>query len=108
MLIRVAVHTIETELKNAATPVLLTCIHPNAATKPQIKMLEDVSQAFGQSLKICLLCEEIPALFGNIYGIEGTPTYLMVSRNKVVDRLLGQVEPKILIEFIEQTLSSIE
>lgn len=108
MLIRATVHTVGTELKNATTPVLLTCIHPNAATESQITMLEDVSKAFGQRLKVYLLCEEIPALFGNIYGIEGTPTYLMVSRNKVVDRLLGQVEPKILTGFIEQMLSSIE
>jgi thioredoxin-related protein len=67
-------------------------------------MLEHVSKVFGQRLKVCLLHEEIPATLRNIYGIEGTPTYLIVDKNKVVDQLLGQVDLETLTRFIERTL----
>lgn len=104
MLIRVALHTVETELNEGSVPVLLACLHPNADITAQAEVLEHVSKVFDQRLKVCLLCEEIPAAFGNIYGIEGTPTYLIVKKNKVVDRLLGQVDPKTLTGFIQRTL----
>jgi hypothetical protein len=104
MLIQVALNTVAKELHESDTQVLLACIHPNTAIKSQLDVLEHVSKAFGQRLKVCLLCEEIPAVFGDTYGIEGTPTYLMISQNKVVDRLLGQVDLRTLTGFIERTL----
>ena len=107
MMIRVGLHTIETEVTQAAAPVLLACLHPNAATPSQLEMLEDVSKAFGQKLKVCVLCEEMSACWGNLYGIEGTPTYLMISRNRVIDRILGQVDLTRLRGCIERAFAAL-
>ena len=107
MVIRVGVHTLDPEVTQAAAPVLLACIHPNAATASQLEMLEDVSKAFGQRLKVCVLCEELSACRENRYGIEGTPTYLMISRSRVIDRLLGQVDLTRLKRFIERAFAAL-
>jgi hypothetical protein len=104
MLIQVTLNTVARELHESDTPVLLACIHPNTAIKPQLDVLKHVSKMFEQRLKVFLLYEKIPAALGNIYGIEGTPTYLIVNKNKVVDRLLGQVDLRTLTGFIERTL----
>ena len=107
MMIRVGIHTLEKEVTQAATPVLLACIHPHAATTSQLEMLEELSTQTGDRLKVCVLCEELSACRENRYGIEGAPTYLMISRNRVIDRILGQVDLTRLIGCIERAFAAL-
>ena len=107
MVIRVGLHTIETEVTQAATPVLLACINPNAAATSQLEMLEELSTQAGDRLKVCVLCEELSAYRGNRYGIEGTPTYLMISRNRVSARMLGQVDLTRLTGCLERAFAAL-
>jgi hypothetical protein len=102
MLMRVTLHTVGRELSNNTFPILLACIHPNTAIKPQVEMLEYLSKVFGQRLKVCLLCEKISAVMRDTYGIEGTPTYLLVKEHTVIDRLLGQVDRETLTGFVSR------
>lgn len=106
MCIHVALDTVERELNDGTTPVLLACVHPEADIKSHTELLEQVSKRFGNQVKVCLFCEKITGAFGNTYGIEGTPTYLLFTDNMVVDRVLGQVDLNTLTDFIDRTLPS--
>jgi hypothetical protein len=106
MCIRVTLDTVERELNTSTTPVLLACLHPDADISSQVKLLEQVSKLFGEQVKVCMLCEAFTGAFGQTYGIEGTPTYLLLKQNTEIDRILGQVDVNTLTAYLSRTLSS--
>jgi hypothetical protein len=107
MCIRVTLDTVEKELKTSATPVLLACLHPDADIRSQVELLEQVSKLFEDQVKVCLLCEAFTGAFGQTYRIEGTPTYLLLKQNTVLDRVLGQVDLNTLTAYLSRTVSSL-
>jgi hypothetical protein len=107
MCIRVTLDTVEKELNTSTTPVLLACLHPDADISSQAELLDQVSKLFGDQVKVCLLCEAFIGAFGQTYGIEGTPTYLLIKQNTVLDRVLGQVDVNTLTAYLSRTLSSL-
>jgi hypothetical protein len=94
--------TVEVEISQAAMPVLLAWIHPDADRKPYQELLECVAASFPNQVRICLLQKDINGAFGKKYGISGTPTFLLMQAGCVTKRLLGEVEPSTLIAFIAQ------
>ena len=107
MCIRVTLDTVEKELNTSTTPVLLACLHPEADISSQAELLEQVSKLFGDQVKVCLLCEAFTGAFGQTYGIEGTPTYLLFKQNTEIDRVLGQVDLNTLTAYLSRTLPSL-
>jgi hypothetical protein len=107
MCIRVTLDTVERELNTSTTPVLLACLHPDTDISSQVEVLEQVWKRFGKQVKVYLLCEAFTGAFGQTYGIEGTPTYLLLNQNTVLDRVLGQVDLNTLTASMYRTLSSI-
>lgn len=105
MCIRVTVPTVEKELNTGNTPVLLACLHPDAEIRSQVAALEQVAARFGERVKVCLLCEAFIGAFGQTYGVEGTPTYLIIRDHRVIVRLLGQVDEPTLTGCINRTLA---
>ena len=107
MCIRVTLDTVEKELNTSTTPVLLACLHPDTDIRSQVELLEQVRKRFGKRIKVCLLCEAFTGAFGQTYGIEGTPTYLLLKQNTEIDRILGQVDLNTLTAYLSRTLSSL-
>jgi hypothetical protein len=107
MCIRVTLDTVEKELNTSTTPVLLACLHPDADSSSQTELLDQVSKLFGDQMKVCLLCEAFTGAFEQSYGIEGTPTYLLLKQNMVIDRVLGQVDLNTLTAYLYRTLPSL-
>jgi Na+-transporting NADH:ubiquinone oxidoreductase subunit NqrB len=85
--------------------VLLACLHPDAEISSQVEVLEQVSKQFHTQVKVCLLCDVFTGAFGQTYGVEGTPTYLIIRHHRVLDRLLGQVDEPTLTGCINRTLT---
>ena len=107
MCIRVTLDTVEKELKTSPRPVLLACLHPDADISSHVELLEQVRKRFGKRIKICLLCEAFTGAFRQTYRIEGTPTYLILKQNMVLDRILGQVDVNTLTAYLSQALLSL-
>jgi hypothetical protein len=99
--------TVEKELNTSTTPVLLACLHPEADISSHAELLDQVSKRFGKQIKVCLLCAEFTRAFRQTYGIEGTPTYLLLKQNTVLDRILGQVDLNTLTVYLYRTLPSL-
>jgi hypothetical protein len=106
MLIQVYTDTIEAEISQTPIPILLACIHPDAARKPYQELLEGIEVGFPDQVKVCLLQEEIDGMIGKKYGIAGTPMFLMVHGARVIARLLGEIDLPVLRAFITQNIPS--
>jgi thiol-disulfide isomerase/thioredoxin len=46
------------------------------------------------------MVEELTVAFSQKYAIDGTPTFLFFREGQVKDRLLGQVDVTMLIDFV--------
>lgn len=96
----------EQEVLHAPLPVLVLCMHPDPEFQGQLEVIADTCGATeGNNLKVCLLKEESVGVFGETYGVGGTPTFLLFKDGKEMNRLLGQAEPDILKAFLSQTLA---
>ncbi len=102
----VGVQDFDKEVLDARVPVLVLCMHPDSEIDRQIEVVKTVTaEAYTDRLNVCLLQEECVGVFREKYGVGGTPTFLLFSGGRERNRLLGQVDPEILREFLSRTLA---
>ena len=94
------------EITQAAMPILLAWIHPDADRRPYEELLACVAASFPSQVQICLLQKDVRSVFGEKYGMSGTPTFLLMQAGCVVKRLLGEVDPSTLMAFVAQNIGS--
>ena len=95
----------ENEVLKEKIPVLVLCMHQDPEFYSQIEIVDRIKdEIYGGGLKICLLEEESLGVFKTKYNVGGTPTFLVFSNGKEIARMLGQIEPAILKEFLFETL----
>lgn len=107
MFTKIRFNNIDEELVKEKRPVLLACVHPDESYKEQMKTLEIVSEIFGGALKICVVTSDSIQAVYRTYGIEGTPTFLILNSGREKDRLLGQADSKALTAFIRRIMPSL-
>ncbi len=84
-------------------PVLLAYISGGYDHKSQSEVLDNLSNIYGDSLKVCLLSKEFNKAF-NKFKIEGTPTFITFHKGKEKGRLLGKSDMAALNAFVCETL----
>lgn len=95
----------EKEVLQERKPVLILCMHRDPDFPGQIEVVERITaEVFGNRLKLLLLEEDSVEVFRKNYGVSGTPTFLIFSDGREMNRLLGQVDPRTLEEFLSRTL----
>ena len=93
------------EVLQERKPVLILCMHRDPDFLVQIEVVERITaKMYGNRLKLRLLEEDSVEVFRKNYGVSGTPTFLIFSGGREMNRLLGQVDPRTLEEFLSQTL----
>ncbi|MBW1731656.1 MAG: hypothetical protein JRH08_14930 [Deltaproteobacteria bacterium] len=96
----------EKEVIQESRPVLLLCTQRDSDFNKQIEVMETVHSAFSEKLKACLLEQDFVEVFMEMYDIKGTPTFVMFTGGREKARLLGQIAPETLRNFVLRVLSA--
>lgn len=94
-----------TEIHRSKKPVLLLCMPKGPDFSGQSILLHQVAEKFKNSVKVCLLEEELINGFRQMLHIKGTPVYLLFVRGKEQGRMLGMAGEEQLTAFLSRHLS---
>lgn len=94
------------EIDKAKKPVLLLCMPNGPDFSGQSILLHQVAEKYKNTVKVCLLEEELINGFKQMLHIKGTPVYLLFVRGKEQGRMLGMAGQEQLIAFLSRHLSS--
>ena len=94
------------EITQAAMPILLAWIHPDADHQSYRKLLAQIAAIFPNQLQIYLIRKDFSSALEKRYGIDGTPTFLLVQAGRVIQRLLGEVDSLTLTAFVAQNIGN--
>jgi hypothetical protein len=72
----------------------------------QLKIVEHVANKYHDCLKVCIPSGETMEMFKRKFRIVGTPTFLLMMKNKEICRIYGVVEQAALEDAINQHLSA--
>ena len=93
------------ELLQARPLTLVACIRNDAEHRLIIRELEQVLQEIGSYVDVFYVLDNLPANFIDHYHIKGTPTFLLLHRDRVIDMILGKSSSEHLISFISPHIS---
>ncbi len=94
------------EIDNAKKPVLLLCMPNGPDFSSQSILLHQIAEKYKNTVKVCLLEEELINGFKQMLNIKGTPVYLLFVRGKEQGRMLGMAGEEQLAAFLFRYLSS--
>lgn len=94
----------EAEILTGDKPVLLMCVSGGRMYAEQARVLKQLSGAYGQMVDICCLEEDFVNGFKKMYGINGTPVFLLFHRGQEMGRMLGRVDKERLVAFLARHL----
>lgn len=100
ILTRIDLDNFDLEILKERRPVLLTCVRGEAGYKEQMEIVEGVSRAYVDKVKVCLLDEDFMRAFQEKLGVKGTPTFLVFRGGIEVGRMLGQASQESLKAFL--------
>ena len=89
-----------TEIDRAGKPVLLLCMPKGPDFSSQSILLHQLSEKYKDTVKVCLLEEEMINGFRQMLHIKGTPVYLLFIGGKEKGRLLGMAGEEQLTTFL--------
>ena len=94
----------ESEVSREQRPVLLACFYGETELRTQLRVVENVSEGYKDTLKICVIDEDSLSTLREALGIVGTPTFLIFHQGEEKSRILGHVDRETLSAFVRQTL----
>lgn len=94
-----------TEIDRAGKPVLLLCMPKGPDFSGQSILLHQVAEKYTDTVKVCLLEEELINGFRQMLHIKGTPVYLLFFKGKEQGRMLGMAGEEQLTAFLSRHLS---
>jgi len=94
------------EVKILATdrPVLLMCVSGGRVYAEQVRVLKQLSDPYRRMVDICCLEEDFINGFREMYGIKGTPVFLLFHGGKETGRMLGMADKERLEAFLARNL----
>ncbi|MFH1915597.1 MAG: thioredoxin family protein [Pseudomonadota bacterium] len=95
---------LELELHGGSRPFLVAFLKRNERFREQSRMLNDVASRFAGSLDCHLYSQDYLDTAMQRFQLKGTPTFLLFSEGREVDRLIGESDPETLDEFIRSCL----
>lgn len=95
-----------TEVASAKRLVLLAFMLPDDAYPGQLRIVEHMANKYHDRLKVCMPSGETMEMFKGKFRIVGTPTFLLMMKNKEIFRIYGVVEQAVLEDAINQHLSA--
>lgn len=94
------------ELKSSAEPFLVAFLKRNEKFKCQSKALDDASKAYEDKVQCYLYNSDYLDTAMQRFMVKGTPTFLLFSEGRELDRLIGESDRNTLDEFIRNSLGN--
>ena len=94
----------EAEILATDRPVLLMCVSGGRVYADQARVLRQLSDPYRKAVNICCLEQDFINGFKEMYGIKGTPVFLLFHRGEVKGRMLGRVDKERLETFLTRNL----
>ena len=95
----------EAEILATDRPVLLMCASGRRVNAEQAQVLNQLSDQYRRMVDIYCLEEDYINGFKEMYGIKGTPVFLLFLGGKEKGRMLGRVDRERLETFLNRYLS---
>ena len=103
---RITADTLDAVLREEDNPVLLACIRNDVNLRETLQALETVAVYAGPAVRVCYATEEILPAAESMYQVTGTPTFLLIKRGELLDRLLGKTSAQGLLLFLGSTFTA--
>jgi len=94
----------EAEILATDRPVLLMCTSGGKVYAEQARVLKQLSGPYRKMVDICCLEEDFINGFKEMYGIKGTPVFLLFHRGEEKGRMLGMADKERLETFLTRYL----
>ena len=95
----------EAEILATDRPVLLMCASGRRVNAEQAQVLNQLSDQYRSKVDIYCLEEDYINGFKEMYGIKGTPVFLLFIGGKEKGRMLGRADRERLETFLNRNLS---
>ena len=96
----IRIDNFETKTEKKKSPFLLAVIGSGINSKEQIDNLKSLSERCSDDFDIYLAEEDSTEAFRAKFGLEGTPTFLILEQGKEKNRMLGRVTINDLAVFV--------
>ena len=100
MIKHIKIGNFENEILNSIKPILAIFLGQHHDQKSQLKILHNIAQKIPEYFLKFYLLEEESTSEQTVLNIVGAPTYILVDKQQVIDKLLGQADEKNLLDFI--------
>lgn len=95
----------EARILATSRPVLLMCVSGGRVHAEQARILKQLSDQYRRKIDICSLEEDFINGFKEMYGIKGTPVFLLFHRGEEKGRMLGLADKERLETFLDRYVS---
>ena len=93
------------ELQSSREPFLVAFLKRNEKFRSQSQALDDASKDFQDKVRCFLYNADYLDTAMERFMVKGTPTFLLFSEGREVDRLIGETDRKTLDEFIQNSIT---
>lgn len=91
---------IDVELQDGRAPLLVAFLKRNERYSTQVEALEGTCRDYGRGLRCFLYNADYLDTATERFAVQGTPTFLLFSRGREVNRLIGESDRATLDEFV--------
>jgi len=92
------------ELQNSREPLLVAFLKRNARFRGQSDVLNDASNEYRNQVSCYLYDADYLETAKERFRVKGTPTFLLFSGGREVDRLIGESDRETLDDFIRNAI----
>lgn len=86
-------------------PVLLLCMSSRQMLPEQVDALrQHIADNYDGDISICALEEDFMHAFKQMYGVNGSPVFILFQKGKEIGRMLGIADPGHLSAFLTRYL----
>lgn len=96
----------DVELQSSHEPFLVAFLKRNERFREQSKALDGASKDFADKIRCYLYDADYLDTAMERFMVKGTPTFLLFSGGREVDRLIGESDRETLDEFIQNFIAS--
>ncbi|WP_285907607.1 thioredoxin family protein [Pseudodesulfovibrio pelocollis] len=94
----------ELELRSGTRPFLVAFLKRNDRFREQAQLLDNASRRHADRLDCYLYSQDYLDTAMQRFLVKGTPSFLLFSGGREVDRLIGESDPETMDEFILASL----
>lgn len=96
----------DVELHSSQEPFLVAFLKRNERFRDQTKALDNASRDFADKIQCYLFDADYLDTAMQRFMVKGTPTFLLFSHGREVDRLIGDSDRETLDEFIRNSIKT--